>query len=80
MGKIGYLEERISITQVNNTTYKIVITYRNHKYSVLSHNSNAYNRIAKGAFFNQKEVIYGYTYQQALQAFYNETKSANLLR
>lgn len=80
MEKIGYLEERISITQVNNNTYKIVITYRNNKYSVLSHNSNAYNRIAKGTLFNKQEVIYGYTYQQALQAFYNETKSANLLR
>ena len=80
MEKISYLEERVSITQVNKTTYKIVITYRNNKYSVLSHNSNAYNRIAKSAFFHRKETIYGYTYQQALNAFYEECKQANLLR
>lgn len=51
--------------------FKVTIEYRNKIYSCLSHNSMAYD-----AYRGSKN---GYTYKQALQAFYDECKSLNYL-
>lgn len=51
--------------------FKVTIEYRNKNYSCHSHNYTAYD-----AYRGSKN---GYTYKQALQAFYNECKTLNYL-
>ena len=61
----------VSIRWNGYGAYRVTIEYRNNFYSCHSHNSMAYD-----AYRGSNN---GYTYKQALQAFYDECKTLNNL-
>lgn len=76
---VNELEANLSITRVSTCEFKVTITYRGQKYSTISKNSNAYFRLYYTPVLHSEECYNGYTYIQALQAFYDECKTKNNL-
>lgn len=51
---------------------EVVVTYKRHKYKFTSNNSQAYYRLMKKKYVNNKVHLYGYTLKGAYEAFYKE--------
>ncbi len=79
MERINLLEEKISIKKISLVSYKVHITYKNARYSTISGNMRAYERLASHMFLRKNDIVFGYTYPQALKAFYMECKEKNNL-
>ena len=71
------LQNNISVRWNGYGSYDVTMYFYNKKYTCQSHNSIAYDRIKVSEGYNDKTSVYGYTYKQALQAFWNECKLLN---
>lgn len=71
------LKYSLRVKPLGYGSYKVTIEYRNKKYTCLSHNSLAYDRINSNDWVGDKEVHCTYTKKQALQALYDECKQKN---
>lgn len=76
---VNELEANLSITRISACDFKVTITYHGQKYSTISKNTDAYFRLYYTPVLNSEERYNGYTYIQALQAFYDECKTKNNL-
>lgn len=64
------LKDRVTVTWYGYGAYKVVVTYRNNKFSCLSHDSCAYDRIKYSDGYAPRTVLSGYTLKQAYESFY----------
>ena len=70
------LRERVRVEWIGYGTYRVTITYRGKEYACKSHNSLAYDM----RNWEQGEPRAWYaSARQALEAFYDECKRANML-
>ena len=51
---------------------EVIVTYNRHRYSFMSNNWHACNRIKKRDCVNDKVLLYGYSLKGAYEAFYKE--------
>ncbi len=69
------LEERVSVVRANGYgSYRVTIRFRDRDYSCFSHNTLAYDRLTEHGYLDDRKETGGYTYKQALLAFYEECK------
>lgn len=73
------LRRNVGVRSKGSGTYLVNIIYRGRVYYCYSHNSLAYDRLSVFDITTERYNAYGYTYKQALQAFYNECKRKNYL-
>jgi hypothetical protein len=72
------LQEKVSISWIGYGTYRVTIQYRGKEYSIVTHNSLAYDRIKGSDDWNSdKQVRCGYTLKQAYMALWYECKRKN---
>lgn len=73
------LSEKVTVIGAASN-YKVTIEYRGNFYTCRSNNSLAMDRIHEQSYIRDSQRgTCGYTFRQALQAFYDECKSANNL-
>lgn len=74
---LGRLTDIVTVSGAASN-YKVTIEYRGKIYTCRSNNSLAMDRIHEQSYLRDSQRgTWGYTLRQALQAFYDECKSAN---
>lgn len=71
------LSEKVKVNWIGYGTYRVEIEYKGKRYTCTSHNSLAKDRLSDHEYISDRTEKSGYTYRQALEAFYEECKQAN---
>ena len=73
------LLNKVSISRKGYGTYDVTTEFRGKNYSCTSNDTMAYDRIKSNDSMSEYRSEFGYTYKQALEAFYDDCKRINNL-